>query len=109
MGVPPLLVVTEIDALGAELPAWSIDPTEKENVVPEARPDTVTLVPETWLTCAPFWKTRYWIVQLGPAVDAFQLRVTLFDVTFEDARPVGTVGITVHPPDPEHAPMFVHG
>jgi hypothetical protein len=110
MGVPPPpCVVTEIGALGAELPAWSIAPTEKENVVLEARPDIVALVPETWATCAPFWKTRYWMVQFEPAVEAFQLRVTLLDVTFEELRPVGTLGITVQPPDPEQAPMFVQG
>jgi hypothetical protein len=57
----------------------------------------------------PFWKTRYWIVQPAPAVDAFQLRATLFDVTFEAVRPVGTLGITVHPPPPEQAPTIVQG
>jgi len=101
--------VTEIDPLVAELPAWSIDATAKVYVVLGVKLDTVWLVPVTVEICVPFWKTRYWMVQFGPAVAGFQARVTLLDVTFEELRPLGTLGITVHPPDPEQFPMFVHG
>jgi hypothetical protein len=69
----------------------------------------LVLVPVTVETWVPFWKTRYWIVQLGPAVEALQLSVTVLDVTFEALSPPGTLGITVHPPDPEQAPRLVHG
>ncbi len=110
IGVPPPPgVVTEICPLWAEVPAWSIAATEKLYVVLGERFWIVTLVPDTELTSVPFWKMRYWMVQLAPAVEPFQLRVRLLDVTFEAPRPVGTLGITVHPPAPEQAPMLVHG
>jgi hypothetical protein len=74
-----------------------------------ARLETVTLVPVTEVTSTPFWKMRYWMVQVGPAVEALQLRVTLPDVRFDAVRPLGTLGITVQAPPPEQVPMFVHG
>jgi hypothetical protein len=61
------------------------------------------------MTSTPFWKMRYWIVQVGPAVEAFQRRVTLPEVRFEAVRPPGTLGIAVQAPPPEQAPMFVQG
>jgi len=83
--------------------------TEKRNVVLEARFDIVTLVPDTDATSVPFWKMRYWMVHPEPALEPFQLRVTLLEVTFEAPRPPGTLGITVHPPPPEQAPTLVQG
>ena len=74
-----------------------------------ARLEIVTLVPVTERTSVPFWKTRYWMVQVEPAVEALQPRFTLLEVTLEAARPLGTVGITVQAPPPEQAPMFVQG
>ena len=47
IGVPPARVVTVICPLWAEVPAWSIAATEKRYVVLEARPEIVTLVPDT--------------------------------------------------------------
>jgi hypothetical protein len=109
IAVPPPWVVIVVCPLWAEVPAWSVAATEKRYVVLEARPEIVTLVPDTVLTSVPSRKMRYWMVQFGPAVEAFQLRFTLLDVTFEALRPLGTLGITVHPPPPEQFPMFVHG
>ena len=84
----------DLPALGRG--AGLVDRRHRETyVVLEARLEIVTLVPVTEVTSVPFWKMRYWMVQFGPAVEAFQLRVTLFDVTFEAVRPLGTVGITV--------------
>ena len=91
------------------MPAWSIDATEKRYVVLATRLEMVTLVPVTEVTSEPFWKTRYWMVQEGPAVEAFQRRVTLFEVRFEAVRPPGTLGIPVQAPPPEQAPMLVQG
>src|SRR5262245_51076410 len=82
--------------------------SENRYVVLEARFWTVTLVPETELTSVPFWKMRYRMVQPAPAVEAFQLRLTLLEVTFEEVRPLGTLGITVQPA-PEQFPMIVQG
>jgi hypothetical protein len=86
-----------------------MDATEKRNVVFAARLEIVTLVPVTEVTSVPFWKMRYWTVQVAPAVEALQLRVTLLEVTFEEVRPLGTLGIPVQAPPPEQAPMFVQG
>src|SRR5262245_2889003 len=70
--------------------------TVKEYVVLGASPLIVTLVVETCVTCVPFWKTRYWTVQLAPGVEAFQARLTLLLVLEGDVRPVGTLGSVVH-------------
>src|SRR5262245_52969318 len=86
--------------------------TEYWKVEHEGRPVRVTLVVDTVDTATPFSKTRYWIVQPVGAVDAFHERLTLLLVRLGEVSPVGTLGITVHPPPPPpppHGPRLIHG